>query len=269
MYLKIARSRFETYRPFVVEAYRPQRRQAFVADHDTGFVHKDEQRRELIVAIAGSNDPADWSPRQSGNAHLSAVHVGDGLYAHAGFHQAAEAIAATIMQDVYHWVLQSDTTLTFCGHSRGGAIAQILPIVMGVPPQRVRVVAFGAPRCLFEAPRTSLSALMLSREVILFEHAADPVPLFPLKTLRRPWRRYGAVVIRGLLGGVRVQSAGQETISRRVSRVAAVLLYHHRHAWSVSRSLLGLAGLNRLRDSLHDAHAMAGGYATRSWWPKP
>ena len=139
------------------------------------------ETREAILAFRGSRSFAHWH----GNLRADWVEnvFGENLIAgavHRGFHEAVEAIAPHARKLLEQCAKRCDGQLqrvTLCGHSRGGAIAELAgPAIAG--PDRtpeIQIYSFGAPRVgewryarVFE----SLNLLHWRCEIL-----GDPIPV--------------------------------------------------------------------------------------------
>ena len=101
---------------------------------------------DLLISVRGSDDFKDWLE----NANLKMTHV-RGIGFHSGFYQAAHDLWVKICSSgILNDYPAENIILT--GHSKGGAIAQILAYLIHCENSEHRscihdVVTFGAPRC--------------------------------------------------------------------------------------------------------------------------
>lgn len=154
-------------------AYERTQLGTFTAGSDHGFISWDES--VVVIAIAGSDDLADWI--SNGKCWGSPVQVGTQI----GHHGIVEG-AAAVARELIHQPPPTDRPWLIVGHSRGGGIAHWLPELYRCP-QDTCVVTFGAPRCSRGIVRPSH---VRRRSYVL---PGDPVTLLPLWT--RGWRDPG------------------------------------------------------------------------------
>ena len=133
--------------------------------------------KDIMVVVGGSSaDKAEWF------GNLTAYKTIDGC--HKNYYLAAKAI----------WEAVVDTGLlagrrrTFNGHSRGGAIAQVL---RGRFSKKGRVVSFGAPK-----PFTKKATKALTFSHHCFIAQGDFVPLNPFKWLPGRFTTYATDLVK-------------------------------------------------------------------------
>ena len=145
---------------------------------------------EAYIAIRGTDSKYDWLDNcRTKRIYITKAGPYSQIQAHAGFIRHAKLVRDELdQQDARTLIGRHDLYLT--GHSLGGAVATLLPLVCGwMAPERL--VTFGAPRCLgYE------SAGMYPFDCTRFVGATDIVPLMPLRF------RYAHV------GGVRYLNGG-------------------------------------------------------------
>eukprot|EP01134_Creolimax_fragrantissima_P008261 CFRG8261T1 len=107
---------------------------------------------ECLVLIAGTNSIQDWISNVNIPFRTLKADGKDILTGHGGFVIAAVAVAQDLLQQVQTNCGSRDV-LTFAGHSRGGAIAQILATLYYKRNifKSVKLVSWGSPRALSEA----------------------------------------------------------------------------------------------------------------------
>jgi hypothetical protein len=148
--------------------------QSFVAFEDgnvQGYVLADATR--AVVAIAGSNEPADWIQ----NARISQVDRGDALpgKVHVGFLAHAKLAARLACQTG----LLRDRYVLVTGHSLGGAAALLLPdLITDLEPGAIvsGVVTLGAPRV---GTGSLVEHLATRQPTIQLWNVGDVVPHLP------------------------------------------------------------------------------------------
>ncbi|TFY71631.1 hypothetical protein EVG20_g1384 [Dentipellis fragilis] len=119
-----------------------------------GFVARDDETREIVVAFRGSRDLEDLLtdgnviliPYESPGVQLNST---EPIEVHAGFLISFNSIARTAIAVVQEQ-LESypNYTVVATGHSLGGAIASLASVSLRVhfPSARIRLFTFGQPR---------------------------------------------------------------------------------------------------------------------------
>ena len=162
----------------LAETQRARFRNIKVANHDVALLVFPDH---VHMSIAGTNDRYDWAA----NTHTEFVEL-DGMQVHSGYADAAQWIANEL-NDCNILNLISDKRLYIGGHSAGGAIAEMLPLV----DARYRpsgTYTFGSPKWC----GTDSAARYMSQPwtKIRFTMPLDPVPYLPPSLwrviLRRP-----------------------------------------------------------------------------------
>ena len=139
---------------------------------------------EAVIAIAGSNDEHDWLDNSKVKRQfIHPIHDHHEIYAHAGFLRHAKLIRDELAQmGIYALIKKHDLYLT--GHSLGGAVAILLPLITDwLHP--TGIYTFGAPRTLSHE-----TAGKYPYSVQRFQGATDIVPMMPLS---RRFSHVGAV----------------------------------------------------------------------------
>lgn len=250
--------------PLAREAYQPGNRNTFMADNDTGFLV--EQDGYLIVAIAGSDDFSDWDPRKSGNLNISTTQFLPGIYLHAGVLEAAQKIANLIRNEVWDNMeaqIAKDSTVRplviFTGHSRGGAIAQLLPLVMGMSPTNYQVVTFGSPYAI-----AGERAQCMEQNAVHFQNALDIVPRLPLP-IRSLYRHLGTIVRRFPSGNLCTRKAALVPrwviLLKAMIVVVVMAIAFGSQAWWIPNALV-----RKVFESLARNHGIESGYNPDLWW---
>lgn len=133
----------------------------------------------VVMAIRGSDEPLDWV--RNANLITRRVEHGDAaMYVHEGFWTSADLIWRSSDKVIYELIKTRQLYIT--GHSRGGAIAGILPIIWKCNPHRV--TTFGAPS--FLRPGSIYPYDKLRRYV----NPLDPVPFVPKSYMHAGLERY-------------------------------------------------------------------------------
>jgi hypothetical protein len=101
----------------------------------TEQVFLQETDAATIVAIAGTDESSDWWWNLDRRGHQWGA-----WEIHRGFYLAAAAVNDFIGAEL------ANRPLILTGHSRGGAIAQLLPVICQYTPDIQQIVTFGAPR---------------------------------------------------------------------------------------------------------------------------
>lgn len=144
-----------------------------VAGNDHGFVAWDE--RVVVVAIAGTDALDDWW--FNGEAVIRTIGL---VNCHRGFWRGACGLA----REIERINPPEDRPWVITGHSRGGAIAQLLPVALDLDHE-CHVVTFGTPRCT----RGNDGFSHYVRSMTSYVLPSDPVTLIPLWS--RGWRDPG------------------------------------------------------------------------------
>jgi hypothetical protein len=150
-------------------------------------------------------------------------------------------------------------TVTFAGHSRGGGIAQILPVVMGLSLTRFRVVTFAAPR-VFSG---NLAQYCAPSTCLHFQRWNDVATMVPFDIPGHDFRHSGRRV-RLEFGSIRSVGAdygpGVLSVTCLILAVVSVILVGRMRTW------LPVFRLRPLVNWIVDAHSMAGGYSPAKWF---
>ncbi len=238
--------------PLCREAYQPGNRDTFVSGSDSGFLL--ENGHCLIVAIAGSDDVTDWLNHKAGNLHFAAQILENGCAAHAGMLAAARAIAEVILDDLQRFLANPDTRCLFTGHSRGGAIAQILPFVLGIH-KRCQVVTFGSPKVLVGH---------LSLDAVHFQNWSDIVPRLPITTGSRDSFQVTGCIIRSTISGKICEPRG--SLSSWDRFLSPILLLLFAVGLAIIRNPWLPASIAQLTvRRIAQAHRLEDGYAVKRW----
>jgi len=145
---------------------------------------------EAYLAIRGTDDKFDWIDNtRTKRRFINPIGNRVQISAHAGFIDHATLIRDELGQvDAKRLIGRNDLYLT--GHSLGGAVATLLPLITDwIHPERI--VTFGAPRALAYE-----SAGMYPYDVLRFVGQTDIVPMLPLS-----WRFSHVGGVRYLNGG--------------------------------------------------------------------
>ena len=250
----------QIYRKFhalCLEAYEPGNRDTFCVGSDRGFLLY--EGNELHVVIAGSNDLMDWVS-DGGNIRFTSHELQRGFNVHGGMLAAAESIAKEIGKEIVQFLEGNvQRTVTFAGHSRGGGIAQILPVIMGLSLTRFCVITFAAPRVFsgdlaqYCAPSTCLH----------FQKWNDVATMVPIDIPGHDFRHSGRRV-RLEFGSIRSVGAdygpGVLSVTCLFLAVVSVILVGRMRTW------LPVFRLRPLVNWIVDAHSMAGGYSPAKWF---
>jgi hypothetical protein len=148
--------------------------------------------QDLVVVCPGTHpaELADWIRdldwRPEWFAHLGPCH--------RGFGSGAMALWARIEPE-----MRRNGSITYCGHSLGGALALGLAALHAAvrPGQAFRVVTFGAPRMPLAVNFSMTTRLRRADEAVEYRRAGDIVPDLPGRLLfRHPTagRRIGSAV---------------------------------------------------------------------------
>ena len=125
------------------------------------------------LTICGSNDLYDWVQ----NIMTSTEEV-NGDYVHRGFAGSAKALVQMIKRSDLPAIMEK-RRVYLGGHSAGGAIAEIMPIVTEeFKPDEI--YTFGSPKCMTLASAAAYNAN--EWKSFRFIMNGDPVPYLPLST---------------------------------------------------------------------------------------
>lgn len=139
----------------------------------------------LVVAIAGTNEADDWrsnldaGPYQVGRyAFDHEVDVDERAkehLVHTGFLQMASNVMLRL-RSMYPY-LYTMGPVWICGHSLGGAVASLLPLLW--PGLRAHVVTYGAPRIYhWTDKRNGTASCLTHTRVVAIDDLVPQVPLF-------------------------------------------------------------------------------------------
>lgn len=248
---------FRKFHPLCIEAYEPGNRDTFCVGSDRGFLLY--EGNELHVVIAGSNDLMDWVA-DGGNVRFKSHELQRGFNVHGGMLTAAQNIAKEIGKEIVRF-LESNVqrTVTFVGHSRGGGIAQILPVVMGLSLTRFSVITFAAPR-VFSG---ELAKYCAPTTCVHFQRWNDVATMVPIDVPGHDYRHTGRRV-RMEIGGVR--SIGDDYRPGVFSATSLVFALVTVVLAGRIKSLFPLCSVKSLMNWILEAHSMTGGYSPAKWF---
>lgn len=260
----LVESLFSRYQPAAVLAYLAGVPTG--TGHDQVRVTRIRDEAELLVSISGTDDRQDWFAEHTGNLQLQQTRIstpaGISAYVHSGFWNSAVSIGETIKTQVFDWLSEPDHTVAFVGHSRGGAIAQLMPAAMLLPEHRCRAVTFGSAMVFAERSRR-----LPIHEIWNFRHWADLVPLTPV--VPKLVGRYTPVGVVSELrpdGTVHTMAAQLPTPTQRILRDIRLYL-HHRSCGrkAMLRFLAGQTTIKEIGGSVLRAHGIDTGYSIEAW----
>ncbi|MCL2361429.1 MAG: lipase family protein [Defluviitaleaceae bacterium] len=131
----------------------------------------------IIVVIRGTPEgPEEW---------ISNFNVGFGEV-HTGFLYATNNVYHTLMNYIAKHNVMSNIML-ITGHSRGGAVANLLGARLNRMQENPYVYTFGAPR----VSRTEATRAHIHSNIFNIINSFDPVIHLPPSVRINPWRRYG------------------------------------------------------------------------------
>lgn len=121
-----------------------------------GLMFYDEAESRIVIAIEGTDFPEiTTNPSKFMSDVLVDLDTGlvqvDNLKFHRGmFHMASDVYNQALDFIRRHIQPELGTTITFCGHSLGGGVANILAYLVSkeIPTEAIRLYTFGAPRCM-------------------------------------------------------------------------------------------------------------------------
>ncbi|KAI0032719.1 Alpha/Beta hydrolase protein [Vararia minispora EC-137] len=151
-----------------------------------GFVARDDERREIVVAFRGSQQLEDMFT--DANMFLVPHGINDTVRVHAGFALAYESVKAVMLETVNEQVaFYDDYDVIVTGHSMGGSLASLagLAIKTNTTDLSVRIFTFGQPRT-GNGPFADLVEATVGTENIfrgLAERTPDGVPTIIPKAL--------------------------------------------------------------------------------------
>ncbi|KAH8929916.1 alpha/beta-hydrolase [Atractiella rhizophila] len=117
-----------------------------------GFIARDDNRKEIVVALRGSStiDDAFTDVSILQKPYSSAgVTPADDVYVHGGFLDAWNSVAQIVIDTVKGQLAShSDYTIVTSGHSLGGALSSLAAVSMkgNFPNSPVRMYTYGQPR---------------------------------------------------------------------------------------------------------------------------
>lgn len=245
---------------------------AYAAGMPTGTTHDQikittlPEDGEMIVAISGTDDRQDWFAEHTGNLQLQQVRIttpaGISAYVHSGFWNTAQSIGVHITDEVSDWLRTTGHTVSFVGHSRGGAIAHLMPAAMLLPEHRCKVITYGSSMVFAERSRR-----LPVHEVWNFRHWADLVPLTPVvpKLLGR-YAPIGVVSELRQNGTIHTDVAQLPTPTQRILRDIRLYLYHRSCGRkAMLRFLAGQTTIKEIGGSVLQAHGIDSGYSIEEW----
>jgi hypothetical protein len=137
-------------------------------DHDYCYILK--QDSYVVINVEGSDDFKDWI----NNFRFFKSHD-----FHKGFREVLRSGLYVKVKDVLNSIGHKKDLL-FCGHSRGGALAQLLAYHYSAEHNRfVSCIIFGSPRVGGENYRRNVARISMRLTNVI--NPCDPVPKLPLK----------------------------------------------------------------------------------------
>ena len=129
------------------------------------------------LVFCGTNDISDWA--QNINTKLTTI---DNFEVHSGFASQAEWMSREINRSDFYSLVEGKR-LYIGGHSAGGAIAELMPIVSSRMLSSVDgVYTFGAPKSM--ARRSAAKYMAMPFKAYGFSMDGDPIPYVPLNLVR-------------------------------------------------------------------------------------
>lgn len=249
------KSLFALCQPLCREAYQPGNRDTFVSGSDSGFLVQEGKR--LIVAIAGSNDVSDWMDRESGNIHFQPCgSMGDFKF-HSGMAIAAQNVAQEISGDIFRFLHDhQDGIVIFTGHSRGGAIAQILPLLIGIDPSDYMIVTFGSPQVI---------SGNLRQTAVHFQNWSDIVHRLPVRIRGMSYRHFGTIVRRTVDGQVIEYGSVPDSFKSTIIAISLAIVAFFAMAGRLR--MLPASLLKFVAAEVKAAHMIETGYTMERWFP--
>lgn len=125
------------------------------------------------LVFCGTNDASDWAQ----NLNTSLADAG-GYDVHQGFLNQAQWIAGAIGDSDFYRII-GHRRLIIGGHSAGGAIAEIIPLIEPrIKKCLASVFTFGAPKSM--ARQSAAKYMSLGFKAYGFSMNGDPIPYVPL-----------------------------------------------------------------------------------------
>ena len=149
--------------------------QNLIGDNGTIQVAYEIDRDTLYISYSGTEDLENWLYNIS---YKSVSYYG--YHIHEGFLQLAlEALTALLRGGELHRAIATNgiKSIVHCGHSAGGAVAGIMPIILGLHEYDTEVIDFGTPKYLQEHQATFAE---LPYKRTRFVNNLDVVPKLPL-----------------------------------------------------------------------------------------
>lgn len=260
----LVESIFSRYQPAAVLAYLAGVPSG--TGHDQVRITRVRDETELMVSISGTDDRQDWFAEDTGNLQIQQTRIstpaGISAYVHSGFWNSAVSIGKAIKEQIADWMYAPGHTVAFVGHSRGGAIAQLMPAAMLLPEHRCKVVTFGSAMVFAERSRR-----LPVHEVWNFRHWADLVPLTPV--VPKLVGRYTPIGVVSELrpnGTVHTIPAQLPTTVQRILRDIRLYLYHRSCGRkAMLRFLAGQTTIKEIGGSVLRAHGIDTGYSIEAW----
>jgi predicted lipase len=149
--------------------------QNLIGDNGTIQVAYEVDRDTLYISYSGTEDPENWLY----NIEYKSVSY-YGYRMHEGFLQLSlEALTALLRGGELHRAINVNgiNSIVHCGHSAGGAVAGIMPILLSLHEYDTEVIDFGCPKYLQEDQATFAE---LPYRRTRFVNNLDVVPKLPL-----------------------------------------------------------------------------------------
>lgn len=250
------KSMFALCQPLCREAYQPGNRDTFVSGSDSGFLVTEESR--LIVAIAGSNDVDDWLNRKFGNLHAQTEEMSDGVKLHAGIAAASKEIAEVIGPEILEFLQRNpECPVIFTGHSRGGAISQVLPLILELDQSAYTVVTFGSPKVVIGK---------VVQRAVHFQNWNDVVHRLPVHIRGSVVYQHCGDVVRKTIDGTIIDyKAPVPNVLWKL--IAVILMIAGFLAIAGRKRFIPASCLRAVALAIESAHSIDRGYSLERWWP--
>ncbi len=157
-------------------------RLAYIDNTKTGVkIFTSKERGITFISVKGSdtnNFMADWRINFSTEFGIM-NHGGKTVVGHSGFLKAFDSVRDRVLTLVHQVMIEDSGMVVFCGHSAGGALAQILYTVyremLEEAGLRVECVSFAAPRWVASDYKDGI----YDDHILRVENKGDIVPGLP------------------------------------------------------------------------------------------
>ncbi|KAF9527380.1 Alpha/Beta hydrolase protein [Crepidotus variabilis] len=155
----------------------------------TGFVARDDGRKEIVVAFRGTADLSDIITDAGISLKsmlLTGVTCPSQVAVHSGFQVGYKNVESSVLNTVKSQLVTYPTyRVVVTGHSLGGALASLSAISLksGIPNANLKLFTYGQPRAGNGAFASLVESLIGTPNIFRSVHTFDGVPTFFLDKL--------------------------------------------------------------------------------------